>query len=165
MNGSELLKPVYPSIAALDVIVWAVDPEDNSLQSLADYLSGFAREYLSSSDVVCRFKIPMAFPPIMLEGRVRHELFLAVKEALNNIVRHANATEVEFGIGVNEERLEIIIADNGRGFDPTIAEKGKGLDNLRNRLAKLDGSSVIESRRGSGTKVKLTLRLAAAHLG
>src|SRR5262249_27165106 len=104
-------------IAALDVIVWAVDPEDNSLQSVADYLSGFAGEYLSASGTACRFKIPVTFPDVTLNGRVRHGLLMAVKETLNNIVRHSDATEVVFSMGVAGDDLEIVIADNGKGFD------------------------------------------------
>ncbi len=149
------------SIAALDVIVWAVDPEDNSLQSLADYLSGFAGEYLSHSHVACRFKIPVAFPAVMLEGRIRHDLFLAVKETLNNVVRHAQATEVEFRIVVSKEDLEIVIADNGRGFDTAALQDGNGLKNLRGRMAKLGGAFSVESRSGGGTTVQIRLPLAA----
>lgn len=150
------------SIAALDVIVWAVDPEDNSLQSLADYLSGFVGEYLSHSSVVCRFKIPMALPAIMLEGRVRHDLFLAVKESLHNIVRHAAATEVEFGIATTPDALEISLADNGRGFDPAAASAGNGLKNLGDRLARLGGACHVESRPGAGTRVRIRLPLPGA---
>jgi signal transduction histidine kinase len=147
------------SIAALDVIVWAVDPEANSLQSLADYLSGFAGEYLANSSVVCRFKIPVALPHARLEGRVRHDLFLAVKEALNNVVRHASATEVEFGVSVEEGALEIVIADNGKGFDSSLGPNGNGLNNLRARLTTLGGNCAIESRLGHGTTVSIRLPL------
>ena len=147
------------SIAALDVIVWAVDPEDNSLQSMADYLSGFAGEYLSHSNIVCRFKIPVSLPELMFEGRIRHDLFLAVKETLNNVVRHAQASEVEFGLVVATETLEISIADNGKGFNAIAATDGNGLKNLRDRLAKLGGSCVIESQLGKGTIVKIRLPL------
>jgi signal transduction histidine kinase len=148
------------SIAALDVIVWAVDPEDNSLQSMADYLSGFAGEYLSHSNVVCRFKIPVSLPDLMFEGRVRHDVFLAVKESLNNVVRHAQATEVEFGLTIAPGALEIVIGDNGRGFDANIPTEGNGLKNLRGRLAKLGGSCVIESQVNKGTTVRIRLPLA-----
>jgi signal transduction histidine kinase len=150
------------SIAALDVIVWAVDPEDNWLQSLADYLSGFAGEYLASSNVACRFKIPVALPAIMFEGRVRHDLFLAVKETLNNVVQHAQASEVEFGIAVTAGALEIVIADNGTGFDSRAESGGNGLKNLRDRLAKLGGSCAVESQVGSGTTVRIRLALPVA---
>jgi signal transduction histidine kinase len=148
------------SIAALDVIVWAVDPEDNSLQSLADYLSGFVGEYLSNSGVVCRFKIPVAFPAVMLEGRVRHELFLAVKETLNNVVRHSGAGEVVFGMTVAGSTLEIVITDNGKGFDPAAGGDGNGLRNLPARLSKVGGRCGVDSVRGQGTTVTVHLPLA-----
>jgi signal transduction histidine kinase len=149
-------------IAALDVIVWAVDPEDNSLQSLADYLSGYAGEYLESSGIACRFKMPMTFPAVTLDGRVRHDLLMAVKETLNNIVRHANATEVEFRMSAAGGVLDIAIADNGKGFQGAVERDGHGLKNLSARLNKLGGSCVVESQVGGGTTVKINLPLPAA---
>ena len=149
----------YGLISALDVIVWAVDPEANSLQSLADYLNGFVSEYLSNSGISCRFKIPVSVPAVILEGRVQHDLFLTVKETLNNIVRHAGASEVEFRIVVAEKALEIIIADNGAGFETAGAKTGHGLENLSARLTKLGGSYTINSTVGTGTIVKICLPL------
>jgi signal transduction histidine kinase len=147
-------------IAALDVIVWAVDPEDNLLQSLGDYLTGYAEEFFSHTDISCRFKIPVAFPQITLDGRVRHDLLLAVKETLNNIVRHAEATEVEFCMAVAGGDLEIAIADNGKGFEGS--GDGHGLKNLSARLLKLGGVCTVESSIGGGTTVKIRLPLAAS---
>ena len=146
-------------IAALDVIVWAVDPEDNSLQSLADYLSGFAGEFLSHSGITCRFKVPVTFPPVTLDGRVRHEMLMVVKETLNNIVRHADATEVEFRMAVEDHSLQIAIADNGKGFGNRAERNGHGLKNLCARLTKLGGTCLVESLNGSGTTVKIQLPL------
>ncbi|HLP77505.1 MAG TPA: ATP-binding protein, partial [Candidatus Paceibacterota bacterium] len=149
-------------IAALDVIVWAVDPEDNSLQSVADYLSGFAGEYLSRTTIACRFKIPVSFPDMILDGRVRHDLLLTVKETLNNIVRHGLASEVEFRMAVNGSTLEIGIADNGKGFDPATARGGSGLRNLSTRLTNHGGDCRVESIVGKGTTVSIRLPLAPA---
>ena len=148
-------------IAALDVIVWAVDPEDNSLQSLADYLSGYADDFFSHTNLACRFKVPMTFPAITLEGRVRHDLLLAVKETFNNIVRHAEATEVEFRMAVTEAGLEIEITDNGKGFAGGAEKDGHGLRNLPARLAQIGGGVLIESRLGGGTTVTIRLPLTA----
>jgi signal transduction histidine kinase len=147
-------------ISALDVIVWAVDPEDNSLQSLADYLSGYTNDFFSHTKIACRFKVPMSFPSITLEGRVRHELLMAVKEALNNIVRHADATEVEFRMNRVRASLEIDVADNGVGFDCRMHSPGHGLKNLSARLEELGGECTVESRPGGGTTVKLRMPLA-----
>ena len=148
-------------ISALDVIVWAVDPEDNSLQSLADYLSGYADEFFSHTDIACRFKVPVSFPPVTLEGRVRHEILMAVKEALNNILRHAGATEVEFRMALADRCLEIDVADNGKGIENELRSDGHGLKNLSTRLQKLGGNCKVGSRPDGGTIVKFRLPLAA----
>lgn len=146
-------------VAALDVIVWAVNPEDNSLQSLADYLSAYAGEYLSSTNIACRFKVPISFPVITLDGRVRHELLMTIKETLNNIVRHAEATEVEFGMAVTDKGLKVVIADNGKGIEHATEHEGHGLKNLSARMKQLGGCYRAESRGDGGTIVTVSLPL------
>lgn len=147
-------------VAALDIIVWAVDPKDNSLQSVADYLCDFADEFLSPSGIACRFDVPVALPAIVLDGHRRHGVFLAVKETLNNIVRHAAATEVEFRLAADAARLEIVIVDNGAGFDVNTSPLGKGLASLPLRIAQVGGNYGIESIAGKGTMVRIDLRLS-----
>ena len=149
-------------VSALDVIVWAVDPEDNSLQSLADYLSGYTGEFFSHTLIACRFKVPVSFPPTTLEGRVRHELLMVVKEALNNIARHADASEVEFRMAMADDTLEIDITDNGKGINESKQRSGHGLRNLSARMEKLGGDCVVESAATGGTVVRIRLSLAAA---
>jgi signal transduction histidine kinase len=152
-------------ISSLDGIVWAVDPEDNSLQSLADYLSGYTDEFFSHTSVACRFKVPVSFPAVTIEGRVRHDLLMAVKETLNNIVRHADATEVEFRMTLAGHQLEIEIADNGKGITATGLNSGHGLKNLATRLEQLGGAAQVTPRPGGGTTVKILLPLAIAAPG
>jgi len=148
-------------VAALDVIVWAVDPEDNSLQSLADYLSGYTRDYLSNSSIACRFKIPVTLPKATLDGQIRHAVLMVVKETLNNIVRHADATEVEFQMGIVDDHFEIIITDDGKGFDPNTEAGGHGLKNYSARLTTVGGSCQVESRPRVGTSIRIRLPLSA----
>ena len=97
---SQIVKKARDSVNALDVIVWAVNPRENTLQSLADYLASFADEFLSASGIACRLNLPVSFPAVTLDGRTRHDLFLATKEALHNAVRHAGATEVELSLAL-----------------------------------------------------------------
>ena len=148
-------------VNSLDVIVWAADPEEDDIETFADYVSGFARVFLESSGIVCRFKIPIEFPSVKMDGRVRHDLFLAMKETLNNIARHSGAAEVEFALNLAGERLEINITDNGSGFDAATIARGNGLTNLQQRLTGIGGMCVIESSPGHGTKVHITLDLNA----
>ncbi len=146
-------------VSGLDVIVWAIDPKRNSLQSFADYLGHYATELFSASHIVCRFKIPIECDAVTLTEAARHSLFLAVKEALNNVIRHASATEVELQISQSSDLLQIVVADNGRGFDWNKIQHGNGLANLRERLEALNGKCHIESQAGKGTTVRFSVPL------
>lgn len=123
------------------------------------------KEFLAASGVTCRFKIPIEFDEVTLSGQTRHHLFLAAKEALNNVVRHARATEVELRITRTDGQLEIAIADNGCGFDAKTVCCGNGLANLRERLKGVGGRCDVETQPGKGTTVKLILPVQVHPLG
>ncbi len=159
---AQIVKKARDSVNALDVIVWAVNPKENTLQSLADYLASFADEFLTASGIACRMNLPVSFPAVMLDGRTRHDLFLASKEALHNAVRHAGATAVELSVALEAGRLVITVTDNGAGFAPDTKGSAHGLGNMQGRLAKLGGQCHIDSTPGGGTTVKLELELPAA---
>jgi signal transduction histidine kinase len=147
-------------VYALDEIVWAVDPERDTLASVARYLASFAEEYLDGLKVACRVQIPNSLPDQVVSGEVRHHLFLAVKETLNNAVHHGGATQVGFKVRVLEARLLITITDNGSGFDTSGRSNGNGLLNLHHRLEHLHGRCELESSPGKGTTVSLQLPLS-----
>lgn len=156
---SQIVRKARDSVNALDVIVWAVNPRENTLQSLADYLASFADEFLSASGITGRLNLPVSFPSVTLDGRTRHDLFLATKEAMNNAVRHAGATEVELSLALEAGVLVVVVKDNGTGFTPANQGDAHGLGNMQGRLAKLGGQCQIESTLGQGTQVRLQLAL------
>ena len=96
---------------------------------------------------------------VALAEGVRHSLFLAAKEALNNVIRHASATEVELHVSQRDDCLHIVITDNGRGFDWNSVQRGNGLTNLQERLQAMRGECRFESHPGSGTTVKFIVPL------
>ena len=146
------------AIRSLDEIVWAVNPRNDTLAHLIDYSGQFALDYLRLAGIRCRLDFPEQAPPRELSTDVRHNLFLAIKEALNNIVKHAQATEVWVRVQPESARLNISIEDNGRGFngvrDDAMAD---GLRNMKQRMSDLGGQCFIESRIGAGTKVVFEL--------
>ena len=148
-------------VHALDEIVWAADPLRDTLASVARYLASYAEEYLAGLRVGCRVQIPNSFPEEEISGEVRHHLFLAVKEALSNAVRHGNATEISFRVQLLEDRVQISIMDNGTGFELSGRSNGHGLLNLRDRLEKLSGQCEIRSTPAAGTTVSLQLPRAS----
>jgi two-component system sensor histidine kinase DegS len=81
---------------------------------------------------------------------------MAVKEALNNALKHAAASEVRIGLAITDGRMTITITDNGRGFAVGQARaRGNGLDNMRQRLAQIGGHLLLESQPGRGTRIQM----------
>ncbi|HEY1123722.1 MAG TPA: ATP-binding protein, partial [Haloferula sp.] len=147
-------------VTGLDEIVWAVNPRYDSVTDLAGYFSLFAQRFLELAGIQCRLKIDDSVAGHPLDSRRRHGLFLAFKEALNNIVRHSGASEVWLEIAVAEGQLDIGLADNGRGF--AVAEDSPGSDGLAGmsaRMDKLGGACRVDTQPGRGTTVEFSLTL------
>jgi signal transduction histidine kinase len=145
---------------ALDEITWAVNPANDTLEGLMTYVCKYAQEYLSVAGLACRFDVPAQLPAWPLSPDARHHLFLAVKEAITNIVRHAKATEARVSLLVEPSRFVLEIQDNGCGLPPAaeVAAKARhGLDNLRQRLTELGGQCEVSSEPGQGAKVRLVV--------
>jgi signal transduction histidine kinase len=149
-------------VVALDEIVWAVNPRNDSVNSLGGYLCRYAQGFLEPTAIRCRLEMQETEPDQPLNSEQRHNLFLAFEEALTNVARHSGATEVRVKISVEEKcRLFVGIDDNGRGLSPTVKEDADGLINLRQRMARIGGRCEIVNRPAGGVSVSLTLPLAA----
>jgi len=157
---------------AMDEIVWAVNPQHDTLDSLASYLGNFAQEFLGSLDVRCRLDVPLQLPQWPVTAEVRHNLFLAFKEALHNVVKHAAASEVYVSLTTGADAFILVIRDDGKGFAPDVLPeegrreasriaRGHGLANMRKRLAQIGGHCEIRSSPGKGTEVKFVVAVAA----
>ena len=152
-------------VSALYETVWAVNPENDNLDALVTYLCQLSNQYCSQAQLRCRLEVPDSPPDISLSSQVRHNLIMAVKEAIHNVIKHARATEVRLRIAFEASVLRIGIQDDGCGFDPAARPPGNGLGNLECRLQAIGGSFTIESRLGAGTRVSLRLPVAEAAAG
>jgi signal transduction histidine kinase len=151
------------AVDALDTIVWAVNPQHDTVAGVADYLSDYAPSYLKAAGIQCSLDICLAEPKQALPLLARHELLMAVKEALQNVVKHAAASQVRLAFRQERHTLQISVRDDGRGES---AKPGgnchHGLVNMRQRLAEIGGQCEIRSSDGSaGTCVCFTLPLDA----
>ncbi|MEO6002397.1 MAG: two-component regulator propeller domain-containing protein [Opitutus sp.] len=155
---------------AMDEIVWAVNPKHDTLDSLAAYLGKFAQDFLRSANVRCRLNLPMELPPWRLTAEIRHNVFLAFKETLHNILKHSHATEVRISLSVDlrARAFVLTIEDDGRGFDsehasgttvqqPDRVLNGHGLSNISSRLAEIGGRYEVNSQPGKGTCTRFVL--------
>jgi len=152
------------TVQSLDEIVWAVNPENDTLEGLIEYISHYANEFFENTTVSCRLEIPVQLPSFVLPAELRHDLFLVVKEAFNNILKHAQASAVQVWLAVEGAFIQVTIEDNGRGFDPEAVvsgRQGNGLANMRKRIAAVGGQFSIVSAPGQGTRLKLSAKLPA----
>ncbi len=153
---------------AMDEIVWAVNPQHDSLDSLAIYLGKFAQDYLRAAGIRCRLNMPEDLPPWPVKAEARHNLFLAFKEALHNVVKHSDGKEVRVILALRTKAIVLSVEDNGRGFTPGLPtsggaggpgriEAGHGIVNMKLRLAEIHGTCEIQSAPESGTAVQFDL--------
>jgi signal transduction histidine kinase/streptogramin lyase len=148
------------TVRALEEIVWAVRPGSDSLQSLVEYIAHFANELFEGGGIKCRLDLPHDLPARPLPPDVRHNIFLVVKEALTNALKHAAAREVLVRAEAAAQGLEIVVQDDGKGFDTNGQSRGNGLGNMRRRMQAMGGNLAIQSGSGQGTTVRLKLPFA-----
>jgi signal transduction histidine kinase len=139
---------------SLDEIVWAANPRNDTLPDLISYIGQFAQQFLHTARIACRMELPDQPPKWPLSAEMRHNLFLVTKEALNNVVRHAHATEVALQATISDHSLDLTIEDNGCGFEPDREHpSADGVRNMHQRMEAIGGTCDIVSKRGKGTKV------------
>jgi signal transduction histidine kinase len=147
-------------VSALYETVWAVNPENDNLEALGNFLCQMGNQLCTPANLPCRLEVPDLPSSVPLTSQVRHNLIMAAKEALHNVIKHAHATEVRIRIVFDASELSISIQDDGRGFDPTTTAHGNGLDNLKRRLETIGGTFALKSHPGKGTTVVLRLRVS-----
>jgi len=151
---------VRAAVVALDEIVWATNPGDDNLPRFAEYVGRFADECFESTPVRCWQEMPTNLPRLPLRADVRHNVFLAIKEALNNVLKHAGASEVWLRLRLAEAEVCVEVEDNGHGFTPDSAvPSGNGLRNMRSRLAECGGNAQLVSAPGKGTRIRFVFPL------
>jgi signal transduction histidine kinase len=156
----QVSEKTHQMVVSLDEIVWAVNPANDSLASLAAYLCHVAREFFENSGMNCRLEVDSALPKMALNSELRHNLCLSVREALNNSAKHSQATELWLRIRWQQQCLQITIEDNGCGFADSPTGEGKdGLANIRRRLERIGGQFVCHSQVNAGTTYVMTVPL------
>jgi signal transduction histidine kinase len=149
----------------LNEIVWAVNPANDTLEQFTSHVCKFAQDYLSLAGIRCRLDFPESVPNYPMPSPERHNLFLATKEALHNIVKHAQAGQVWVHLKLDSDVLTLLIEDDGKGCGAEtvsvnpIGMVGDGLSNMQKRMEQIGGRFAQQGRPGSGTIVQLVLPL------
>jgi ligand-binding sensor domain-containing protein/signal transduction histidine kinase len=148
------------TVQAMDEIIWATNPKNDNLPRFVEYVSRVADESFEFSTIRCWQELPPDLPPTPLPADVRHNLFLAIREALHNVLKHSAGSTVWLRLNLQGDVLTVEVEDDGAGFDPqSLPAVGNGLQNMPARLKEIGGKCVVASEKGKGTKIRFELPL------
>jgi signal transduction histidine kinase len=152
-------------IQDMNQIIWALNTKNDTLEGLVAFIRRFALDFIEPCSLKCTFNFPVQLPGLALRSEVRRNIYLIIREALNNVVKHSNAAEVEISIKPVNGSLAIMIKDNGIGFDPESQQfPGIGLMNMKKRINDIGGHFVLESKPAKGTLIRLELPMTAGNI-
>lgn len=161
VHAQKISQSAGQTVRALEEIVWALRPGSDSLQSLVEYIAHFANELFEGDNAHCRLDLPHDLPTHSLPPEMRHNIFLVVKEALTNAFKHSHAREVRVQAKASARTLEIVVQDDGLGFEeqalPPAPGKRQGLGNMRRRAEDMGGTLTVASAGGKGTTIRLVV--------
>lgn len=145
-------------VLKMSEIIWAMNSNFDTLDNLISYIRNYAVKYLDENNIRCSVQRPDDLPDITLSGERRRNLYLAVKESLHNIVKHAQADRVNLEFTLNSQ-LVVQIHDNGIGIDPQkLNQFGNGLNNMRKRMESVGGSMLIDQQNGTRILFKIPVK-------
>ncbi|MEY4244000.1 MAG: hypothetical protein RLZZ245_1585 [Verrucomicrobiota bacterium] len=160
----EIFKTARQMTRSLDEIVWAVNPGNDVLDNFVSFLESFVQDFTEGAGLRSRFDLPDRVPPLAIPSTARHNLYLATKETLHNVVKHAGATEVTMRVTLDDATCAIVLSDNGSGRDAPADDPGAdGLINLKTRLEQLGGTCTRHSTPGEGTSIEMRFPLDWKH--
>jgi len=141
----------------MNAIIWSMNSGNDTLDNLISYIRSYALEYFDGTPVDCKINAPEIIPEIEITGDKRRNIFLCLKESLNNALKHSNASQIIIDIEINSS-LKIVIADNGIGIDlQSLRKFGNGLKNIGRRMESIGGTFAIENNNGTITTLDLPL--------
>ncbi len=147
---------------ALEEVVWAVNSRRDTVRDFVSHVCKHAQNFFQSSAIRCRLDVEPDMPEDELDLMVRRNLFLAVKEALNNAARHSGAREVHVRVRREGTRLVVVVEDNGKGFDPSPGGgEGNGLVNMNERMNEAGGQCIVRGQPGAGCTVEFRVALSS----
>ena len=162
---NEMCESAREVLGAVDEIVWMVNSRRDTIKEFEMYVCNYAEKFLGTTGIRCRVEVNAEPLDTPFDLAIRRNLFLAIKEALNNAARHSGATELFLRIQPQGEEMRVVVEDNGKGFNPVDATgERNGLSNMAQRTAEVGGSCAVTSRSGAGCRVEFATPLRLSGL-
>ncbi len=154
----QISKSAQSTLESISDLIWAVKPHPDYLNDIADRMREHAQKFLDAKDIDYQLNIPRNLPVMELDIEARRNTYLIFKEAINNAMKHSECTQMDISLLADAEKLTLLVADNGIGFDvEEKASTGVGLGSMHKRAQDIGGEIKITSAPGQGTKVAFVL--------
>jgi len=138
-------------IGSINDIVWAINPKNDVFENITVKMRLFAADLLIQHDVTVDFYADEKLNALNLDVEMRKHFYLIFKEAINNVYKHAQCSEIKIRIELIGKHIQMVISDNGIGFDSSKVRSGNGQTTMQYRAKKLNGSLEIQSKNQKGT--------------
>jgi len=144
----------------LDEIVWAVNPKNDTLEKTIFYIIQYIEEYISSTEIEFDIHIPDTIPELFIHAELRQNLFMSIKEAVNNVVKHSNANVLSLIVSIEKFQIDITLEDNGKGIDfGNLNQFSNGLENMKKRIENSNGKFEISNKNPNGTRINIKMQI------
>jgi len=152
------------ALGAMDEVLWAVNPQRDTVRDFVTYICEYAQEYLQPAGIQCLLEVEPDMPSLDFDLPLRRSLLLAVKEAITNAAKHSGATKLLLKIQRQDSGLNVAVADDGKGFDPAKSSgKRNGIGNMIQRMNEVGGRCAVASEPGMGCRVEFSIPLTRQH--
>jgi hypothetical protein len=152
------------ALGAMDEVLWAVNPQRDTVRDFVTYICEYAQEYLHPAGIQCLLEVEPDMPSLDFDLPLRRSLLLAVKEAITNAAKHSGATKLLLKIQRQDSGLNVIVEDDGKGFDPAKSSgKRNGIGNMIQRMNVVGGRCAVVSEPGKGCRVEFSIPLTRRH--
>lgn len=160
---AKLLEKIYATSArimeSMNDIVWYINPKNDAMDEVEIRMREFALPLLDAKGIACYFQVDPVLKDVRLSMQQRQHLYLLFKEAINNAVKYAQASEVSVALYREGKRLHLDVVDNGIGFDMTRVKAGNGLRNMEERTKAMNGTFYLQSAPGVGTRIQAIMQI------
>ena len=140
-------------------LIWALNPDNTTLPNLIARMREYTTDYLEDFPIEIKYSFPDNVPQTSINKESHRELFMIVKETLNNISKHSKATEILFNVNITNDNFSFSIRDNGIGFNEETIKRGNGLRNMNSRITALGGIFEVKSEPNKYTLIAVSVPL------
>lgn len=156
-NNLKIAAQADELVDKMNDIIWAMNENNDTLDNLLYYCKAWVLTFCDAHQLPVSITMPENIPVQTVRGDVRQHVFLCIKEAVHNSIKHAHATAIQLGFSLEGHQLNIVVSDNGKGFDRQKVKLGNGLHNMQKRIGQLKGSLEIDSSNGTQLHFKVPL--------